>query len=510
MSPPTSYLHLPVEVWLRCLTLCSVPQLRRISLLCWFFRTLSLPLLLRHQSFDALALQRKVTEDNWVDRVRHLHRMAVRLNKLAGAPYAPLIHSWDATFMRRSHRMKSRYRSIQNIHLFQQMDERMCATFSTTLGLYRNLTSIHVDGFAIDIEFRDTVLSLPKLREIRLSNCDISPSYSDAPPPMVSFENLRKLDINLDDPSALIQGFGVILFPNLVHLSMRIIREDDTVFNFLPRCPRLESFAVKGFSRTSPLPSLAHDTIPVLGTITGPLSLIKAFAPGRPIEAVTVLLPWGDGLSNPDDIVEACRRSTVPLRRLTLPRIAGIAPLDLLLHTLSSFPDLQELSLDVELGALSATMCRLYGRGHKRGPIDTRCPDLSDETAFDNLPPQDVSDDEANEDDLPVVVVCRKPSEEQSPFGIFSPIAQWIVREQLPLPPNLEILRFKVDDINPYDEQQDVPLAEQQQMIAALAELYPALGWVGLGPGSNSWRRVGEVWKSEGERSVIRVLPSTG
>ncbi|KAJ7648822.1 hypothetical protein B0H17DRAFT_859713, partial [Mycena rosella] len=95
MSSPVAYLHLlPVEVWLACWTLCSLRQLRRISLACRLFQSLCLPLVFRHQTFDVAVLVRGISRYNWIDRVRHLHRTAVRLDRLAEDPYARFVRSW--------------------------------------------------------------------------------------------------------------------------------------------------------------------------------------------------------------------------------------------------------------------------------------------------------------------------------------------------------------------------------------------------------------------------------
>ncbi|KAJ6603600.1 hypothetical protein DFH09DRAFT_1459180, partial [Mycena vulgaris] len=98
MQPPIDYLHLlPEEVWLACWNLCSLQQLRRISLVCQLFRSVSLPCLFRDQTFDVEALVDRLSRDNWMDRVRHLNRTAVRLERLVEDPYAPFVRSWKVT-----------------------------------------------------------------------------------------------------------------------------------------------------------------------------------------------------------------------------------------------------------------------------------------------------------------------------------------------------------------------------------------------------------------------------
>ncbi|KAJ7817412.1 hypothetical protein B0H13DRAFT_1662719, partial [Mycena leptocephala] len=95
MDPPVAYLRLlPVEVWLECWTLCSIRQIRRLSLVCHLFRSICLPLLLQDQTFDMEALRSGIDQDSWMNHVRHLHRTAVRLDKLAEAPFARFVQTW--------------------------------------------------------------------------------------------------------------------------------------------------------------------------------------------------------------------------------------------------------------------------------------------------------------------------------------------------------------------------------------------------------------------------------
>ncbi|KAJ6541173.1 hypothetical protein DFH09DRAFT_889286, partial [Mycena vulgaris] len=85
---------LPFEVWLACWAFASHRQLRRLSLVCRPFRSLCLPHLFHHQSFDVAALEYRINNTNWIDRVCHLHRTAVRLEKIAEGPHVLMVRSW--------------------------------------------------------------------------------------------------------------------------------------------------------------------------------------------------------------------------------------------------------------------------------------------------------------------------------------------------------------------------------------------------------------------------------
>ncbi|KAJ6483113.1 hypothetical protein C8R45DRAFT_1075462 [Mycena sanguinolenta] len=68
----TPYLHiLATELWLACWTLCSHRQ---------------------HQTIETGG--ERLTKDNWIERLRGLHRAAVRLDALAGSTHVGLVHSW--------------------------------------------------------------------------------------------------------------------------------------------------------------------------------------------------------------------------------------------------------------------------------------------------------------------------------------------------------------------------------------------------------------------------------
>jgi hypothetical protein len=97
--------------------LCSLQQLRRLSLVCKLFRSLVIPHLFEEQSLDVAALQvaQELDRDNWMDCVRYLHRTVVQLDKLQGS-FAPLVHTWKAT-LHRGMRLSRYHSEIKNIHL---------------------------------------------------------------------------------------------------------------------------------------------------------------------------------------------------------------------------------------------------------------------------------------------------------------------------------------------------------------------------------------------------------
>ncbi|KAJ6596349.1 hypothetical protein DFH09DRAFT_1072390 [Mycena vulgaris] len=78
---------------------------------------------------------------NRMDRIRQAHRTAVRLDRFAEGPCAPLV--------------------------------RFPATFHTTLGCYQNLFTLHIRWLTVDAAFRTTLRSLSRWDDLTLSECAI-------------------------------------------------------------------------------------------------------------------------------------------------------------------------------------------------------------------------------------------------------------------------------------------------------------------------------------------------
>ncbi|KAJ7697219.1 hypothetical protein B0H17DRAFT_376541 [Mycena rosella] len=526
MSPPTTYLHLlPVELWIACWTLCSHRQLRRISLVCQLFRSLCLPLVFQDQTFDVAALGRQLTRNNWMDRVRHLHRTAVRLDRLIESPYAHFVRSWKVT-LPHSSRISPYHPDIQNIHVFDTTYDRVVTTFCRTLEVYQNLSSLYLQRFTIDTAFRTTLISLPRLQTLTLSECNmvdqhgflnlgsltlISPRDLGAPEgplQIASPDTLRTLTLNLSSPIAsLVTGFGPKDLPHLIHLTIDAlsVAHLDTLVRFLDKCPRLESLAINSVSGIHPTSPVPHsNTIPLLHTFAGPPSLIQLFVPNRPVSRVTVMgAKWKD---NSTDITVACMaisHSTRPLHYLALPCIAP--KLDFLISITHLFPELQELTAVVE-GYIRGHCGGVFGRRPIVTTVDSESLDLCDDDAFDNPKTDEVSDDEPEEYPTAIPTTGYIPpnlltSPEMSAFsnsGVRE-IVRWIVAGQLTLPPSIEVFQLEAEG-----SVLGLSLAEQQAAVVVLGTLCPGLCQLQFGGSSNHWRRDGGLWKGEVQRTGYR------
>jgi hypothetical protein len=227
----------------------------------------------------------------------------------------------------------------------------------------------------------------------------------EGPLRIVSADSLRRLHIDAaDDSVALISGFGPAKkFAHLVHLSLHELIDVDLFLSLLKQCPQLKSLEILSMHKISAasVPQyLSPDTVPLLQNLSGPWQLLGLFMNNRPVSAVTIFSKHEDRLSTRDLILvlQNLSRLSVPLLSLSLPR--GLRSLETLETITSLFPALQELTINIY--PLSDDIaCRYPARPDRT--LDTRCPVLCDDDAFDTLPADDISD--AEDEPTPNVVL---------------------------------------------------------------------------------------------------------
>ncbi|KAJ7505967.1 hypothetical protein B0H11DRAFT_1974204 [Mycena galericulata] len=529
---------LPVEIWAACLGLCTLQQLRRVSLVCRLFRSLVLPRFFQEQTLSVVALGWGLDKDNWMDRVRHLHRTAVRLDRLAESPFRSFVHTWTVSFGLMA--LRSFHPEIENIHLFDTLNARVLQTFVITLENYRNLSSLHIDLATIDDPFRRALESLPKLKELRLRNCHIDAAEgfltietlemnhcsANEPVRLVSRNNLSTLNIRGADISLFIAGFGPDALINLVDLSVHGIRDVEVLVRFLRQCPHLQSLALE--SPTGPLPST---TIPLLRNLTGPPAVVQLLTPGRPVSNIVI-----SGPPSRDSLMLLCTdisQATVPLRSLTWPFPARENEYLEALESFESstpspmlqffaaipalFPELAELSFKfpapIDFRCGNAHM--YFPESTMDTPVDRRTLELNDNEAFLYRSPGDeISDAEAAYvSPTPVVVQERIspkkliPAQERSVPESFvctlQAVLDLFIDDLLSLPHNIEIFRAEEVDY-------ELPLTFQHKVLAALTPLYAHLREVQLDARGTSWTRTGNVWARDaaGHQEVVKIVPN--
>ncbi|KAJ6537869.1 hypothetical protein B0H19DRAFT_1181091 [Mycena capillaripes] len=527
---PISYLDiLPVELWLACWAFSSTRQLRRLSLVCRLFRSLCLPILLAQQSADIAALVDELDRNNWVDRVHHLHRIAVRLDRLAGSSHVLAVRaaSLDARFLRML-TLEDGYSHVLHIGIFNIMRDRVLATFRATIGLYQNMNSLSMRGITIDTALRQTLKSLSNLRELVLDECDITAPDGvllklqrftiSAIETKSAIETAQgSPEIHLVDPEHLLElrmlsavqatsvfgGLRSHKFPNLSHLSLHPLFNFN-IFALLERCPQLVSLVIPSIHPTSLPIYLSPHVVPLLRKITAPWDIVGLFASNRPIDAATVLNKEpGDPMT-----IESIRgvlieisRSSATILSLGIPPTSS--PIEALALTVSIFPALAELYMDLTTDRVRVLTCG-YGMLDLDTREDTRCPELDDETAFDNVPADEISDSE----DV-VEEAKSQPLQSQSttsmwatrnrrtgtyeeiplpatPSGSYSDLLRRICAGLVEFPPEIAVLKLS---LRPVRKLRGSWKPHEGATVAALRQQYPRLREVTLG--STTWEKFG-------------------
>ncbi|KAJ7812126.1 hypothetical protein B0H14DRAFT_3879783 [Mycena olivaceomarginata] len=518
LSQATRYLYIvPPELWLACWSLCSLQQIRRLSLVCKLFRTLVIPHLFEEQTLDVAALAQGLDRDNWMDHVRHLHRTAVRLDKLQGS-FAPLVHTWKATFHRRM-TLSRHHSEIKNIHLFDTLGGRVVATFFATLRHYCNLSSLHFEFATTDLGGREALRCLPALKELHFRHCDIAaaeallridalemigcfPIASDSIR-LASPEILRTLDV-ASGISHVISGFGSETLFTLVELSLQDVDDTQQLFQFLAQCPRLQLLAISFLE--PPLALVPSSIIPHLRDLTAPPDVVRVLAPHRPIHSVTI----SHGRLRKPDIMPLCMaisRATVPLQSLNLSRAEP--SLEILANISSLFPELKQLSL--KFRGISIFRCGGASDSESSGSpiiVDRRTLELNDDEAFTRiLPSDDISD--AEEDTPPPIKVAERMERFSQQLSRFGPkisvwiLLGWLKDGLLSLPPTIESFLVEEVDTDLYLSSED-----QHQLIAALTRLYPRLRRLQFDRLESDWIRTGDLWARAvwGRREVVKIV----
>ncbi|KAF7375752.1 hypothetical protein MSAN_00464800 [Mycena sanguinolenta] len=503
MDEPVDYLRLlPPEVWIACWVFCTSRQLRRISVVCRLFRSLCLPFVFQHQSLNLAALETGLVRDNWVDRFHHVHRIAVRLDRLAASPFPALVRSRRVTFGRAPRMERS---DIKHIELFLAMRDRVLATFYATLGLYYNLSSLHIEASKIDRASWETLMSLPRLKKINLhvQNIDmgernIGGRHSEEALRTASPSKLHSL--HLVYALHLLNGFATSELSSLVHLSIRSVRKVEPFLRFIQQCPCLESIAIESFRRQATLASIHVNphSLPRLRALVGPSCLLRSLVPNRPISSVRFM----DRKPELDELLSACSdisRSSVHVHSLTLPRTFPGPTFEFLHNIISMFPNMKELSIEL---CNAVFICRgSWGLPDSVYPIDKRLPVFTDADTLDSLPAEELSDDEM--EDAPIDVNVISEGFDGRAGGLFTShieiILKWISDGSLALPSEIESFRLEASE--------KLALMKQHQALVSFSGRYPRLRELRFGS-TGTWRRSGELWKSE-DKAWVRVTGRT-
>ncbi|KAK7017291.1 hypothetical protein R3P38DRAFT_3275155 [Favolaschia claudopus] len=499
MHQPVRYFSLlPVEIWALCWSLCSLRQQHRLSFVCKPFRSITLPFLFKHLSFDAAVDDPGffMDKEDLSRRLRSMHRTAVRLEKLTESPltFAPFVQSWTVTLG-----YQEEYK-LDTTGLSEAFHTRIYETFGKALTLCHNLSAVHLKRLKIDTMLLSTVLSLPKLQHLAIDTRELTVVDTGGVLPKNAM--LRSLDLSND--YFLREGFAEIDLPILAHLTPSFINS----------------------LRGPDFPAIKGDSLPTLRALTGPPAMIISLAPNRPITRASI----SPSNSPAESLLHACAalsRSSVPVRTLDLPHVqymplilsrfdlARIDSLDELFSEITPLlPNLTELTLDVP-------------NPHQIDPCCVECwdeedieseplgvdelPILCDDTAFDDLPEHEVSDDEGDSSDLDTDIIISLDKIPDTELEVESQLHQWFMQKiyPLPLPHSIEILHLRAAWV-----ETPLPLAAQQRALELLNTAHPTLREVQLAMPNSTRRRTGYVLtvirsSQEASKTLVEPLSAT-
>ncbi|KAK7056017.1 hypothetical protein R3P38DRAFT_3253953 [Favolaschia claudopus] len=497
---PVRYLSLlPVEIWALCWSFCSLRQQRRLSFVCKLFRCITLPSLFKHLSFNVGADFFDFYR-NRAERIRclhHMHRIAVRLDKLTESPLAfdPFVQSWRVAL---GYRGQSK---TDNTGVAEALHTRIFETFGKALTLCHNLSTVHLKKLRIDTMLLSTVLSLPKLQHLTLDTREST--IADTGGVLPKNTMLRSLDLSHD--FLLREGFADIDLPILAHLTVRCVKEQESFFQHVERFSQLESLTVSIDSiQRSAFPVFKVNSLSKLRALSGPPNMIISLAPNRPITRAFI------DSGSVESLLQTCAalsRSVVPVYTLGLPYVdfrsrllAGQSNLHRInsmqgfLTEITTFlPDVNDLTLKLP----NPHMGRRYGGGHGKSvaidlnPLNVyEMPILCDETAFNDLSEHEISDDEGDASDSTISLDKIPDTELQADSWLHQSFLQQISPSSLPLPRNIEILHLQASWVGT-----PLPLAAQESALESLHMAYPTLREVHLGlslPWNSTWKRIAD------------------
>ncbi|KAJ7687539.1 hypothetical protein B0H14DRAFT_3055408 [Mycena olivaceomarginata] len=501
----------PTEVWSRCWFIASPHDLRRLVL--------------------------EIDRTNWIPTVRDLHRSTVRLKKLAGGHHVSSVRSWHFRGNLEFPDLVETYRLITNIGMVEETYMNLVQTFSGTLSLYRNLSSLRLGYFTIDAPFREALSSLEQGAFCRCNKftlarfaSDRGHDHCDQPLEIVSPATLHTLSIdNSRDSRALLFTLAdeSITFPNLVSVSVELFDATAKTFlAFLASCPYLTQLRItKSF-------------------LSGPIR-DPPFISDRPVSVID--LAGGSGFEDENkpmkkdiirDLIDIAH-SSVAVHSLSL-----CAPLPIAIELCAAiaihFPDLRELALglrepppvrefrpastdDSDLSELETSDMEVE--------VDDRTVELPDNCSLDSLssfggsPNIILSEDSACEGGIPDVLLPGHmyttsgrifpppPQQPASPAAAPKSLASFIdciCSGLISLPAPLVSLRLAKQSSWHALRRRPITREDEHRALLALAQQLPGLREVDFEVNGWWWeRRRDNTWTQKGS-GIIIVAPESG
>ncbi|KAJ7183422.1 hypothetical protein C8R46DRAFT_1344261 [Mycena filopes] len=297
----------PTELWVRCWSQSSVPDLCSLALVSRHFRELCQPLLFQRQTLQTPSAGGSQSLRERKEYSRRLKQSTARLDALVASPHLTAVKSWVFSGDRRP---GMTWDNEAQEAAARKASAPIFRLFTKTLAKCENVRSLTLCFTSIDKPMKKAILGLKHLKSLELESCDLllwkkpdlrveeltlgqSPGLWETPAGalhIVTPEPLRLLTVN--DPGiglSLLTGFterGSDPLTNLttlcLHLNPLLVPK---IPAFLARCPQLHTLEISktaGLTGTPP-DALPATTIPLLRVFKGPRFLATYVVGGRPL-----------------------------------------------------------------------------------------------------------------------------------------------------------------------------------------------------------------------------------
>ncbi|KAJ7490245.1 hypothetical protein B0H11DRAFT_2277997 [Mycena galericulata] len=350
---------LPPEIWRLSWQHAATADLKTIASSCRLFRDICQPFLFQTLSFFG-PMPIEVTAHNCEDSIRDMERDLDRFSSISSSSHIPaMVHNWvfhcipDVNHLLDDSTSPIPYHS--GMKRIVDLTLRVNALFSSTIGVYTNLSKLDITGLPFTPKFCQKLASLPRLSTMHVSDCDIACPASNGGIALKEFGysdtrlewqddfvdkyhlvSPSKLEtLSLEDPVPGKLYLSVFSasdpLPCLVTLTLCLDYDArDLFYRFLDCCPELRDLDVDVPPTFAGVP-LPETTIPMLGAFRGRVEMAGVFAAGRPVRKIKI--DFAKEKENPEDdepvdkavIEEALlqiSQSTATVEDLTLPLIS--------------------------------------------------------------------------------------------------------------------------------------------------------------------------------------------
>ncbi|KAK7054134.1 F-box domain-containing protein [Favolaschia claudopus] len=427
------------------------------------------------------------------------------------------------------------------------------AQFTSSIGVYTNLSELDISGFHLTSDFCRTLATLPKFTALELDECIINcpepfdglalehflcqvEGNSDRGCSLVSGSRLQ--DLILRDPipaKAWLTGFvssGPL--PHLVYLNLHLNHEaKDIFFRFLDCCPQLKCIKLQAPPSFADI-TLPDTTSPGLLSFKGPIDIAGSFAGGRPVRGF-ILDPSGSGsLESFGQLVDETvlqktllqiATANATLINLTMPCISlDSSPLCLIAKTFGKLKQLEFFLRNPD--DLEEEDEHFEDPGNDWETVDGLSDGSVDEVleidgdtveyTLKNVGRDDSNEHEHCDECMSDCSVGESVTNDDSEFAVnegtyndiklksFKDFVRCLADDLIPLPRNLQVLSIHLFPNLSLSRAREKPMsdADISSVVTKLGIRYLRLKKVVVESKERVWRRKGGVWEPPRQRPI--------